>query len=82
MLYEVITRPAFGSHNIRTVAYLQALAQAEGLSPETCEFQMLFGMAVITSYSIHYTKLYDIAFPRVRVAAKADSQLTHLRLLR
>ena len=38
-------RPAFGSHNIRTVAYLQALAQANRLSPETFEFQMLYGMA-------------------------------------
>ncbi|MGD9852964.1 MAG: proline dehydrogenase family protein [Nitrospirales bacterium] len=38
-------RPAFGSHNIRTLAYIQALAQSEGLSPDTYEFQMLFGMA-------------------------------------
>ena len=38
-------RPAFGSHNIRTVAYIQALAQSENLAPETFEFQMLFGMA-------------------------------------
>ncbi|MGE0473611.1 MAG: proline dehydrogenase family protein [Nitrospirales bacterium] len=38
-------RPAFGSHNIRTLAHIQALAQSEGLPPDAYEFQMLFGMA-------------------------------------
>ena len=38
-------RPAFGSHNLRTVAHAEAAAEAAGLSPETCEYQMIFGMA-------------------------------------
>lgn len=43
--HRAFIRPAFGSHNIRTLAYIQALAQSEGLAPDTYEFQMLFGMA-------------------------------------
>ncbi len=45
MKHRAFIRPAFGSHNIRTLAYIQALAQSENLFPETYEFQMLFGMA-------------------------------------
>lgn len=43
--HRSFVRPALGSHNIRTVAYVQALAYAQKISPETFEFQMLFGMA-------------------------------------
>ena len=38
-------RPAFGSHHIRTLAFVQALSESLHLRPETCEFQMLYGMA-------------------------------------
>jgi len=38
-------RPAFGSHHIPTLAYVQALSTHLHLSQETCEYQMLYGMA-------------------------------------
>ena len=38
-------RPAFGSHHIPTLAYVQALSAHLHLPIETCEFQMLHGMA-------------------------------------
>jgi len=40
-----VIRPAFGTHNLRTLAHAEALAQAAGLPPEAYEYQMLFGMA-------------------------------------
>ena len=45
MKHRAFIRPAFGSHNIRSLAHIQALAQSDHLSPETYELQMLFGMA-------------------------------------
>ncbi len=38
-------RPAFGSHNVRSLAYALALAHVRGLPPGSIEFQMLYGMA-------------------------------------
>lgn len=38
-------RPAFGSHNIRTLAFIRALGDSLHLLPETIEYQMLYGMA-------------------------------------
>jgi RHH-type proline utilization regulon transcriptional repressor/proline dehydrogenase/delta 1-pyrroline-5-carboxylate dehydrogenase len=40
-----VLRPAFGSHNIRSLAYAMAYAEAQGLSPRSYEIQMLYGMA-------------------------------------
>lgn len=40
-----LIRPAFGTHNLRTLAYIEAVAESLGLSPETWEYQMIFGMA-------------------------------------
>ena len=40
-----MVRPAFGSHNLRTLAHAQALAEAMNHPPEAGEYQMLFGMA-------------------------------------
>ena len=37
-------RPAIASHNVRSAARTQALAQAHGLPPRTVEYQVLFGM--------------------------------------
>ena len=55
MQYEALTRlllqhlhhvrPAFGTHNIRTLAHTEAVAQAMGIPPHAYEFQMIFGMA-------------------------------------
>ena len=38
-------RPAFGSHNIRSVSHAMALARTMKLPPGTMEVQMLYGMA-------------------------------------
>jgi RHH-type transcriptional regulator, proline utilization regulon repressor / proline dehydrogenase / delta 1-pyrroline-5-carboxylate dehydrogenase len=40
-----VIRPAFGTHNLRSLAHAEAVAQAAGLPPEAYEYQMLFGMA-------------------------------------
>lgn len=38
-------RPAFGSHNVRSLAHALAAAQLVELPERTCEIQMLYGMA-------------------------------------
>jgi RHH-type proline utilization regulon transcriptional repressor/proline dehydrogenase/delta 1-pyrroline-5-carboxylate dehydrogenase len=38
-------RPAFGSHNVRSLAHAVALAQVLGVPPRAYEVQMLYGMA-------------------------------------
>ncbi|WP_447972265.1 proline dehydrogenase family protein [Nitrospira sp. Kam-Ns4a] len=38
-------RPAFGTHNLRSLAQAEAAAQASGLAPEAYEYQMIYGMA-------------------------------------
>lgn len=40
-----IIRPAFGTHNLRTLAYIEAIAAHVGLSHTALEYQMIFGMA-------------------------------------
>jgi RHH-type transcriptional regulator, proline utilization regulon repressor / proline dehydrogenase / delta 1-pyrroline-5-carboxylate dehydrogenase len=40
-----LIRPAFGTHNLRTLAYIEAVAESLKLAPETWEYQMIFGMA-------------------------------------
>lgn len=40
-----LIRPAFGTHNLRTLAYIEAVASHLRVSPETWEYQMIFGMA-------------------------------------
>lgn len=43
--HRAFIRPAFGSHNIRTLAVVQAMGESLHLPPGTFEFQMLYGMA-------------------------------------
>jgi RHH-type transcriptional regulator, proline utilization regulon repressor / proline dehydrogenase / delta 1-pyrroline-5-carboxylate dehydrogenase len=53
--FEVLTRvllenecnvtAAFGSHNVRSIAHAQALADEIGIDPSRFEFQLLYGMA-------------------------------------
>ena len=47
MLLEAssVIRPAFGTHNLRTLAYIEAVAEQLRLSPSIWEYQMIFGMA-------------------------------------
>ena len=43
--HRQIIRPAFGTHNLRTLAMIEAAADACRCSPETVEYQMIYGMA-------------------------------------
>jgi RHH-type proline utilization regulon transcriptional repressor/proline dehydrogenase/delta 1-pyrroline-5-carboxylate dehydrogenase len=45
LTHTTIIRPAFGTHNLRTLAHIEATARSLKLSPETWEYQMIFGMA-------------------------------------
>ena len=47
-----IIRPAFGTHNLRTLAYIEAVAESLGISPESWEYQMIFGMAEPFQYAV------------------------------
>jgi RHH-type proline utilization regulon transcriptional repressor/proline dehydrogenase/delta 1-pyrroline-5-carboxylate dehydrogenase len=40
-----VLRPAFGSHNVRSIAHALAVAEVRGLPRGSIEFQMLYGMA-------------------------------------
>lgn len=40
-----LIRPAFGTHNLRSLTHAEAAAQAKGLPSHAYEFQMLYGMA-------------------------------------
>lgn len=40
-----VIRPAFGTHNLRTLAVIEAVADARGLPPTAREYQMIYGMA-------------------------------------
>jgi len=40
-----LVRPAFGTHNVRSIAHAIAETEHRGFDPRTIEFQMLFGMA-------------------------------------
>jgi RHH-type proline utilization regulon transcriptional repressor/proline dehydrogenase/delta 1-pyrroline-5-carboxylate dehydrogenase len=42
---ESVVTPAFGSHNVRSIAHAQALAAALGIDGSRFEFQLLYGMA-------------------------------------
>src|SRR6266478_4451034 len=42
---ESIVTAAFGSHNVRSIAHAQALADELGIDPSRFEFQFLYGMA-------------------------------------
>src|SRR5207245_2500921 len=42
---ESIVTAAFGSHNVRSIAYAQALAGELGIDHSRFEFQLLYGMA-------------------------------------
>ena len=43
--HSSIIRPAFGTHNLRSLAYVESVADQLGLRPDTWEYQMIFGMA-------------------------------------
>ena len=43
--HRQIIRPAFGTHNLRTLAVIEAMMDVHRCSPETVEYQMIYGMA-------------------------------------
>jgi RHH-type transcriptional regulator, proline utilization regulon repressor / proline dehydrogenase / delta 1-pyrroline-5-carboxylate dehydrogenase len=43
--HRQIIRPAFGTHNLRTLAVIEATMDANRCSPEAVEYQMIYGMA-------------------------------------
>jgi RHH-type proline utilization regulon transcriptional repressor/proline dehydrogenase/delta 1-pyrroline-5-carboxylate dehydrogenase len=49
---SALIRPAFGTHNLRTLAYIEAVAESLRLPPETWEYQMIFGMAEPFQYAV------------------------------
>ncbi len=42
---EAVVTSAFGSHNVRSIAHAQAVADELGIDRSRCEFQLLYGMA-------------------------------------
>src|SRR6476620_3575170 len=42
---ESVVTPAFGSHNVRSIAHAQAVAEELGIDRSRFEFQLLYGMA-------------------------------------
>ena len=45
LAHSTVLRPAFASHNVRSIAHALAHAEALKLPPRSFEFQMLYGMA-------------------------------------
>ncbi len=45
LIEHQLVRPAFGTHNLRTLAYIEAAAESLGLTPAAWEYQMIYGMA-------------------------------------
>jgi len=65
-----IIRPAFASHNVRSIAAVLAMEQALGLPPRTAEFQMLTGMGNPLKRAMVAMK------QRLRVYAPCGDQMT------
>ena len=43
--HREVIRPAFGTHNLRTLAVIEAVAESLAIPPEALEYQMIYGMA-------------------------------------
>ena len=68
MLYEVITE--LRSDTGELLGFLRiTLEERKMLAAHTEYQQTLFERCVITSYSIHYTKLYDSQCPRLGISS-------------
>jgi len=50
--HRQVIRPAFGTHNLRTLAVIEAAADAGRCDPETVEYQMIYGMAEPFQYAL------------------------------
>lgn len=47
-----VVRPAFGTHNLRSLAVIEAVGEALKLPPEAWEYQMIYGMAEPFQYAM------------------------------
>ena len=75
LAHPSLLRPAFGTHNLRSLAHAEAVAQSHGLSRETCEYQSLYGMAnSLQRALVHYGR-------RVRVYAPVGQLLPGMAYL-
>ena len=45
LTHPALFRPAFGTHNLRSLAHAEAVAQSKDRAPDAYEFQALYGMA-------------------------------------
>lgn len=70
-----IIRPAFASHNVRTIAAMLAMEQSMGLPPRTLELQMLTGMGEPLRRAL--TRMQQ----RVRVYAPFGDMMTGMAYL-
>jgi len=68
-------RPAFASHNVRSIAAVLAMEQALGLPPRTAEFQMLTGMGNPLKRALVEMK------QRLRVYAPSGDEMTGMAYL-
>lgn len=64
LAHPSLIRPAFGTHNLRSLAHAEAVAQSRGLSPKICEYQSLYGMADSLQRAIvHYGRRVRVYTP-------------------
>ncbi|MDT7041059.1 proline dehydrogenase family protein [Candidatus Nitronereus thalassa] len=50
--HPTLFRPAFGTHNLRSLAHAEAIAQANNFGPQDYEYQSLFGMAESLQHAV------------------------------
>ena len=50
--HPMLFRPAFGTHNLRSLAHAEAVAQAQGFAPDNFEYQSLYGMADALQHAV------------------------------
>lgn len=52
LCHPTLFRPAFGTHNLRSLSHAEALAQGNGLAPDNYEYQSLYGMADALQHAV------------------------------
>ena len=52
LAHPTLFRPAFGTHNLRSLAHAEALAQANKLDSDNYEYQSLYGMADALQHAV------------------------------
>ncbi len=52
LAHPTLFRPAFGTHNLRSLAHAEAIAQAHDFAPDNYEYQSLYGMADALQHAV------------------------------